>query len=56
MATILTFVPRAARTSPRKQRGDASIIIFPGVRYERVPKTSLIGSRVPVIKRHKEEA
>lgn len=40
MATILSFVPAAKKSSanlPRQGRSDASIIIFPGVRYEPHP-------------------
>ena len=39
MATILAFRPGAERTQPAGHRlaalGDAEIVIFPGVRYER---------------------
>lgn len=37
MAAILPFVPRAAAKTIRPQREAAAIIIFPGVRYERIP-------------------
>lgn len=36
MAAILPFVPRAAAKTIRPQREAAAIIIFPGVRYERI--------------------
>ena len=35
MATILPFTPRAAATSLPPFPVEASVIIFPGVRYER---------------------
>jgi hypothetical protein len=34
MATILSFVPRKRPVSRPAEAGSASIIIFPGVRYE----------------------
>lgn len=40
MATILTFVPRPDRPPASGRAGDgADIIIFPGVRYERLDDT-----------------
>lgn len=36
MAAILPFVPRAAAKPIRPRREAAAIIIFPGVRYERI--------------------
>jgi hypothetical protein len=35
MATILSFTPRAAASSRPPFEVEASVIIFPGVRYER---------------------
>jgi hypothetical protein len=53
MATILSFTPRAASASrPPPSIGDAgSVIIFPGVRYERpkdadARKKAMDGARV----------
>jgi len=38
MGSVVSFMPRraAVRKSPRSAETSASIIIFPGVRYERV--------------------
>ena len=39
MGLVVSFVPRAAATHPRSQTaGQAAVIIFPGVRYERPAK------------------
>lgn len=40
MAAILPFVPRAAAKIVRPKREAAAIIIFPGVRYERIASSS----------------
>lgn len=40
MATILPFAARPATTAPRR-KGEAVIIIFPGVRYEAVEKADV---------------
>lgn len=50
MAAILPFVPRAAAKTVRPQREAAAIIIFPGVRYERLPigpSASVRATRAP---------
>jgi hypothetical protein len=46
MATILTFQPRLEKTDIRQKAnrilGNARVIIFSGVRYERLPETSIV--------------
>lgn len=43
MATILPFTPRPRSVQDRPQDGAATIVIFPGVRYEAAP-----GAETPV--------
>lgn len=44
MGSIVTFVPRNAGVpqAPRTVGSSASIVIFPGVRYERTPPTTAV--------------
>lgn len=61
MGNILSFVPREAGKGPSRQgaRLAASIIIFPGVRYERRTMMEATGASTTAGKashRHKEPA
>jgi hypothetical protein len=46
MATILTFQPRLKKTDIRAKEnripGNARVIIFSGIRYERLPEASIV--------------
>jgi hypothetical protein len=46
MATILAIQPRLAilevKRRPERAIGEARVIIFPGVRYERIPEVSAV--------------
>lgn len=58
MGSIVSFVPRSAgvRQTPRTADSSASIVIFPGVRYERTTAgTASVGERLARrnVSRHK---